>query len=145
MKKASQNETEMLGLINKIQDQLSALDKKIDTLINRSASEAKPAQRPTVIKERISFTGICADCKKECTVPFKPSGDRPIYCQDCFSRRKVMNMAGMKVEEKPRGEFTKSEEFDTVSSQKDKGKRRIPTGKKPFDKKKPALKKNKKK
>ncbi len=30
----------------------------------------------------------CADCKKECEVPFKPSGDRPIYCKDCFSKRK---------------------------------------------------------
>lgn len=30
----------------------------------------------------------CADCKKECEVPFKPSGDRPVYCRDCFSKRK---------------------------------------------------------
>ena len=31
---------------------------------------------------------ICADCKQECEVPFKPSGDRPVYCKDCFSKRK---------------------------------------------------------
>ncbi|MFC1666526.1 CxxC-x17-CxxC domain-containing protein [Candidatus Omnitrophota bacterium] len=31
---------------------------------------------------------ICADCSKECEVPFKPSGDRPVYCKDCFSKRK---------------------------------------------------------
>ena len=31
---------------------------------------------------------VCADCKKECEVPFKPSGDRPVYCKDCFSKRK---------------------------------------------------------
>ena len=31
---------------------------------------------------------ICADCKKECEVPFKPSGGRPIYCKECFSKRK---------------------------------------------------------
>lgn len=31
---------------------------------------------------------VCDDCKKECEVPFKPSGDRPIYCKDCFSKRK---------------------------------------------------------
>ena len=30
----------------------------------------------------------CADCKKECEVPFEPSGDRPVYCRDCFSKRK---------------------------------------------------------
>jgi len=31
---------------------------------------------------------ICADCKKECTVPFKPSGDRPVYCKECFAKRR---------------------------------------------------------
>jgi len=30
----------------------------------------------------------CSNCKKECEVPFKPSGDRPVYCKDCFSKRK---------------------------------------------------------
>lgn len=30
----------------------------------------------------------CADCKKECEVPFKPSAGRPVYCKDCFSKRK---------------------------------------------------------
>lgn len=30
----------------------------------------------------------CADCKRECEVPFKPSNDRPVYCKDCFSKRK---------------------------------------------------------
>ena len=30
----------------------------------------------------------CAECQKECEVPFKPSGDRPVYCKECFSKRK---------------------------------------------------------
>jgi len=30
----------------------------------------------------------CGECKKECEVPFKPRGDRPVYCRDCFSKRK---------------------------------------------------------
>jgi len=30
----------------------------------------------------------CAECKKECEVPFKPSGDRPVYCKDCFAKRR---------------------------------------------------------
>ena len=36
---------------------------------------------------------ICADCKKECEVPFKPSGNRPVYCKECFSKRKANNTA----------------------------------------------------
>jgi len=31
---------------------------------------------------------VCSDCKQECEVPFKPSGDRPIYCKSCFAKRK---------------------------------------------------------
>jgi CxxC-x17-CxxC domain-containing protein len=31
---------------------------------------------------------VCAECKKECEVPFKPNLDRPIYCRECYSKRK---------------------------------------------------------
>jgi len=27
---------------------------------------------------------ICADCGRDCEVPFKPTGSRPVYCSDCF-------------------------------------------------------------
>ena len=26
----------------------------------------------------------CDKCGKRCEVPFKPSGDKPVYCSDCF-------------------------------------------------------------
>jgi CxxC-x17-CxxC domain-containing protein len=31
---------------------------------------------------------VCADCGAECEVPFKPSGERPVYCRDCWAKRK---------------------------------------------------------
>ncbi|MBU3965812.1 MAG: hypothetical protein KKG76_00315 [Euryarchaeota archaeon] len=30
----------------------------------------------------------CADCNQETEVPFKPSGDRPVYCRDCYQKHK---------------------------------------------------------
>ena len=30
---------------------------------------------------------ICAECGKPAMVPFKPRGDRPVYCSDCFASR----------------------------------------------------------
>jgi len=32
---------------------------------------------------------VCSDCGANAQVPFQPSGDRPVYCRDCFrgSRR----------------------------------------------------------
>jgi CxxC-x17-CxxC domain-containing protein len=103
MKKASKNEIDMLELINKIQTQLIALDKKVDTLINRSLQQARPTPKtPDDANRRIMYKAICADCNKECTIPFKPSTDRPVYCQDCFSRRRVINLSGIKLEDKPK-------------------------------------------
>jgi CxxC-x17-CxxC domain-containing protein len=32
------------------------------------------------------FDAVCSDCGKDTQVPFKPSGDRPVYCRDCFKR-----------------------------------------------------------
>lgn len=29
----------------------------------------------------------CAECGRQTEVPFRPTGDRPVYCSDCFSRR----------------------------------------------------------
>ena len=40
-------------------------------------------------RQREVHKAICSECKKECEVPFKPSGDRPIYCKDCYSKRKT--------------------------------------------------------
>lgn len=33
------------------------------------------------------FKATCADCGKRCEVPFKPTGERPVYCSDCFSNQ----------------------------------------------------------
>ncbi len=33
------------------------------------------------------FKTTCSECHKACTVPFKPSSDKPVYCSDCFGRR----------------------------------------------------------
>ena len=30
----------------------------------------------------------CADCGKECEVPFKPKEGRPVYCRDCYQKHR---------------------------------------------------------
>ena len=98
-------EADIAGLIVKVMQQITFLDKKIDALIAQSA--ARPAEvrhipapfqrsdrherhdqsRPD-FRDRILHKAVCADCKKECEVPFKPTGNRPVYCKECFSKRK---------------------------------------------------------
>ncbi len=30
---------------------------------------------------------VCAGCGKECEVPFRPTGERPVYCRECWVKR----------------------------------------------------------
>lgn len=38
-------------------------------------------------REREMFPATCAACGAETQVPFKPTGDRPVYCRDCYNNR----------------------------------------------------------
>ena len=38
---------------------------------------------------RQMFDAICAECGQPTQVPFQPRGDRPVYCRDCFNRRRA--------------------------------------------------------
>src|SRR4030042_5353957 len=31
---------------------------------------------------------VCADGGKECEVPFQPTGDRPVYCAECWAKNR---------------------------------------------------------
>lgn len=35
---------------------------------------------------REMFHAVCSNCGKDCEVPFKPSGDKPVFCNDCFRK-----------------------------------------------------------
>ncbi|MFZ5647112.1 MAG: zinc-ribbon domain containing protein [Bacillota bacterium] len=35
-------------------------------------------------QERQMFPATCAACGTKTQVPFQPSGDRPVYCKDCY-------------------------------------------------------------
>jgi CxxC-x17-CxxC domain-containing protein len=39
-------------------------------------------------ENREMYKATCAECKKETEVPFKPDGTRPVYCRECFQKRK---------------------------------------------------------
>ncbi|PIN70224.1 DNA-directed RNA polymerase [Candidatus Woesearchaeota archaeon CG11_big_fil_rev_8_21_14_0_20_43_8] len=31
---------------------------------------------------------VCSECNKECEVPFKPTEGKPIFCKDCFRKKR---------------------------------------------------------
>lgn len=45
------------------------------------------------------FKAVCSECGNSCEVPFRPSGDKPVYCNNCFSSKREG------VDRKPRNDF----------------------------------------
>lgn len=45
-------------------------------------------------EDRPLFEATCADCGNVAKVPFEPSGNRPVYCQDCFPKHRAQRGAG---------------------------------------------------
>lgn len=39
-------------------------------------------------EDRPMFRTTCSDCGKSCEVPFRPTGEKPVFCNDCFARNK---------------------------------------------------------
>ena len=37
--------------------------------------------------ERQSFQITCSECGAQDTVPFKPRGDKPVLCRNCFQKK----------------------------------------------------------
>ena len=111
-----QEKPDIADTINAIQRQLAVLERKLDTLISQSPRFEQPrrygeTRQDSGYRERTLYKVICADCNKECEVPFRPSGDRPVYCKECFSRRKNDSSFKEKRDNKPRDEEPAKEHF----------------------------------
>ena len=147
---ARQDEPDIVDLINKVQQQLSAMEKKLDILISqpsKSSFEKSYSQRPPrqfdrshrhdrgrrdhSPRERTYTRVICVDCNKECEVPFKPSGDRPVYCKECFSKRKTGNPFNANRDNRPEEkDFPRESRSD--KRQAEKRQKPVKKKKKPF-------------
>jgi CxxC-x17-CxxC domain-containing protein len=49
--------------------------------VRRSQSSDRPRTRSA---GRGTYGAVCAACGVETTVPFRPRGDRPVYCRSCY-------------------------------------------------------------
>ena len=39
-------------------------------------------------RPREMHKATCSECGQECEVPFKPTEGKPVYCKECYMRRK---------------------------------------------------------
>ncbi len=51
-------------------------------------SSGRAPMRKSRDKRDFQMTKVnCSACGSECEVPFKPTSDKPVYCDDCFSKK----------------------------------------------------------
>jgi len=51
-------------------------------------SDTDPANYAPSYRKRQMHDILCAECGKKARVPFKPRKDRPVYCKECFAKKK---------------------------------------------------------
>lgn len=97
----SQEEPDILTLLQEIKTRLVFLEKKVDALASQPQERRQERSfghdrvgRDGEFREKSFSKAICAECGQTCEVPFKPSGDRPVYCKECFSKREGGSFEG---------------------------------------------------
>lgn len=60
--------------------------------------------------EKQMYKAICSECRRSCEVPFRPTGDKPVYCSNCFSAQN--EVGGGRSFDKPR--FEERKNFNAV-------------------------------
>ena len=50
--------------------------------------ECRAKRKADRIAQRTMYKAVCADCGKECEVPFQPKQDRPVYCSECYKKHR---------------------------------------------------------
>lgn len=41
-------------------------------------------------RDRVMYDAVCTECGANCQVPFRPSGDKPVLCNNCFGGKSDM-------------------------------------------------------
>ena len=63
----------------------------------------------------------CAKCGKQCQVPFRPTGDKPVYCSDCFRKNEGSSRNfSSRNQDRPSQSGMSSEQFNQINAKLDK-------------------------
>jgi CxxC-x17-CxxC domain-containing protein len=73
-------------------DKAAPADDKAAPVSDAPASPADTATPAGTDQQgRQLYNVKCSKCSKDTQVPFKPSGDRPVYCRDCYMEQRRGN------------------------------------------------------
>src|SRR3989337_133145 len=94
-------------VVEEVAEEKEADEKPKEEATVEAEAEDKPAEEPKADKPaedkaasgdaepagvdqqgRQLYNVKCSNCGRDTQVPFKPSGDRPVYCRDCYMQKK---------------------------------------------------------
>ena len=67
----------------------------------------RDGSRPTQM-----FSAMCSDCNRACEIPFRPTGERPVFCKDCFDKKRESSQGNYERREAPPRNFPQREQRD---------------------------------
>jgi CxxC-x17-CxxC domain-containing protein len=91
---------------------------------DKSKSGSRDFNRRPNFEEKKMFSATCSECGRPCEVPFRPTGDKPVYCSNCFGKNNAGQ--GDKFKNKPNkvsGDFAASKptgDFSALNAKLDK-------------------------
>jgi CxxC-x17-CxxC domain-containing protein len=66
------------------------------------------------------FKTTCSNCGKACEVPFRPTGSKPVYCNDCFAKMRNSGQNGPERRDNRPQQPQHKEQFDALNVKLDK-------------------------
>ena len=54
----------------------------------KNCKACRDARKKNMRADREEFVTVCAECGGEAKVLFRPREDRPVYCSECFAKKK---------------------------------------------------------
>lgn len=89
-------------------DQIQPAEKPASPPADKPATPVEPTEEPATPAQggestqqagrdqygRQMYVVKCSVCGKDAQVPFKPSGNRPVYCRDCYMQQRQQRGGG---------------------------------------------------
>src|SRR3989344_3618999 len=66
------------------------------------------------------YDAICSNCGKNCQVPFKPTGSKPVFCSDCFRKNESGGFGSRSTESSGSQSGASSVELGKINTKLDK-------------------------
>ena len=97
---------------------------------NRSGGGNRNFGKPRFHNDRQEmYSATCANCGKQCEVPFRPTGNKPVFCRDCFQDNRGSDSRRYEGRSFDRPQFNRGdskpginyqEQFDELNAKMDK-------------------------